>query len=286
MSSKTAPTAYASSSLAAGSEGRQRSLSLRRILVSSRDVLLPTAVLVLLVIVWEASVHLFDIKPFILPAPSAIWVATTEIWGTVMGHTLATLNTVLIGFFVSIAISLPLAVLITSSPYVSTAVYPLLVLTQSIPKVALAPILVIALGANELPRIVVTFLVAFFPLVISMAAGLLSVPSDLIELGRSYRASRIQELYRIRLPYAVPFIFSGLKVAIALSVVGAVVGEFVAADQGLGYLITSSTAFFKTPLAFGAMILLSLMGIVLFQIVVVIERVFFPWSSGQETVVV
>lgn len=272
--------------MAAGSEGRQRSLSLRRILVSSRDVLLPTAVLVLLVIVWEASVHLFDIKPFILPAPSAIWVATTEIWGTVMGHTLATLNTVLIGFFVSIAISLPLAVLITSSPYVSTAVYPLLVLTQSIPKVALAPILVIALGANELPRIVVTFLVAFFPLVISMAAGLLSVPSDLIELGRSYRASRIQELYRIRLPYAVPFIFSGLKVAIALSVVGAVVGEFVAADQGLGYLITSSTAFFKTPLAFGAMILLSLMGIVLFQIVVVIERVFFPWSSGQETVVV
>jgi Amidohydrolase family/Binding-protein-dependent transport system inner membrane component len=158
------------------------------------------------------------------------------------------------------------------------------VLTQSIPKVALAPILVVALGANELPRVVVTFLVAFFPLVVSVAAGLLAVPEDLIELGRSYRASKLQQLYRIRLPYAVPFIFSGLKVAITLSVVGAVVGEFVAADQGLGYLITSSTAFFKTPVAFGAMILLSLMGIVLFQLVAIIERVFFPRLAVAPTI--
>ena len=126
---------------------------------------------------------------------------------------------------------------------------------------------------------VVTFLVAFFPLVIAIAAGLTSVPADLLELGRSYKATRWQELARIRLPYAVPFIFSGLKVAITLSVVGAVVGEFVAANRGLGYLITSSTAFFKTPVAFGAMILLSIMGIVLFQALVIVERVFFPWSA-------
>lgn len=264
---------------------QRSSLALRRSLASARDVLLPTLVLVGLIVVWEAAVDFFGIREFILPAPSAIWTATTAIWGTVMDHTMATLTTVVVGFLVSIAISLPLAVFITASPWISTAVYPLLVLTQSIPKVALAPILVIALGANEAPRIVITFLVAFFPLVIAIATGLLSVPSELIELGRSYRASRLQELWRIRLPYAVPFIFSGLKVAVALAVVGAVVGEFVAADRGLGYLITTSTAFFKTPLAFGAMILLSLMGIVLFQAVVVIERVFFPWSSGQDTVV-
>jgi NitT/TauT family transport system permease protein len=241
--------------------------------------------MVALVIVWEVAVRAFGIRVFILPAPSVIWAETVAIWPTVLNHSLATLNTVMLGFIVSIVISLPLAVLITSSPLVSNAIYPLLVLTQSIPKVALAPILVIALGANELPRITVTFLVAFFPLVISIAAGLLSVPAELIELGRSFKASKLQELYRIRLPYAVPFIFSGLKVAVALAVVGAVVGEFVAADRGLGYLITSSTAFFKTPLAFGAMILLSLMGIVLFQLVVIVERIFFPWSSGQETVV-
>jgi NitT/TauT family transport system permease protein len=118
--------------------------------------------------------------------------------------------------------------------------------------------------------------------VISIATGFLSVPAELLELGKSYRASRLRELYRIRLPYAVPFIFSGLKVAITLCVVGAIVAEFVNADRGLGYLIVTSTAFFKVPVAFGAVILLSVIGILLFQAVVIIERVFFPWSSSVE----
>jgi NitT/TauT family transport system permease protein len=189
---------------------------------------------------------------------------------------------VLLGFLVSIAVSLPLAVLLTSSPLAANAIYPLLVLTQSIPKVALAPVLVVLLGTNELPRIVVTFLVAFFPLVLSVAAGLLAVPPELIELGRACKATRWTELWRIRLPYAVPFIFSGLKAAIALSVVGAVVAEFVNADRGLGYLIVTSTAFFKVPLAWGALVVLSIIGIVLFQLVVITERVFFPWSEGSD----
>lgn len=247
---------------------------------------LPAIVMVLLVILWEAAVRLFAIPVYLVPAPSVIWTDSLAMGGTVASHTVATLRTVLIGFVVSIVISLPLAVALTSSPLVSNAIYPLLVLTQSIPKVALAPVLVVVFGATELPRIIVTLLVAFFPLVISVAVGLLAVPPDLLELGRSYRASRLQELYRIRLPYSVPFIFSGLKVAIALSVVGAVVAEFVNADRGLGYLIITSTAFFQVPVAFGALILLSVMGIVLFQAVVVIERVFFPWSPGQETTVV
>ena len=129
---------------------------------------------------------------------------------------------------------------------------------------------------------VVTFLVAFFPLVLSIAAGITSVPPELIELGRACRASRWRELWRIRLPYAVPFIFSGLKAAITLSVVGAVVGEFVNADRGLGYLIVTSTAFFQVPLAWGALVLLSLLGIVLFQAVVIVEQVFFPWASPHD----
>ena len=191
-----------------------------------------------------------------------------------------------VGFLVSFVISLPLAVLMTSSPLIASSIYPLLVLTQSIPKVALAPILVVMLGANELPRLVITFLVAFFPLVIAITVGLMAVPDELIELGRSLKASKLQELYRIRLPYAVPFIFSGLKVAITLAVVGAVVGEFVNADKGLGYMIITATAFFKTPVAFGCLVLLSIMGVVLFQIIVIIERIFFPWSAAnQETTI-
>lgn len=246
---------------------------------------MPLAAIIAIVLLWEAAVRLFRIPSFILPAPSAIWVETAAMGGVVLTHSLATLQTVLLGFVLSVVVSLPLAIAITSSATLSNAIYPVLVLTQSVPKVALAPILIIALGANELPRVIVTFLVAFFPLVVAAATGLNAVPSELIELGRSLRASRLKEMWRIRLPYAVPFVFGGLKVAIALSVVGAVVGEFVAANRGLGYLITTSMAFFKTPVAWGAMILLAVMGIVLFQAVALIERIFFPWSTGNQQVV-
>lgn len=253
-----------------------------RLARGAREVLVPVAALALLVLAWEASVHAFKIPVYLLPAPSVIWRDCVAIAGSIAWHTYATMVTIMLGFVASIVVSLPLAMLLTSSPTVANAVYPILVFTQSIPKVALAPILVVMLGANELPRVVITFLVAFFPLVIAMATGFLSVPPELIELGKSYKASRLRELYRIRLPYAVPFIFGGLKVAITLAVVGAIVAEFVNADRGLGYLIITSTAFFKVPVAFGAVILLSLIGILLFQAVVVIERVFFPWSSSVE----
>jgi NitT/TauT family transport system permease protein len=242
------------------------------------DVAQPVAALVIFVALWELFCRVFHVRAYLLPPPSAIFTDTMELFGPVVMHTLATGETVLLGFAVSVVVSLPLAVLITSSPLIANAVYPLLVLTQAIPKVALAPILVVMLGSNELPRVVVTFLVAFFPLVLSIAAGITSVPPELIELGRACKASRWRELWRIRLPYAMPFVFSGLKAAITLSVVGAVVGEFVNADRGLGYLIQTSTAFFKVPLAWGALVLLSLMGIVLFQMVVIVERVFFPWA--------
>lgn len=250
----------------------------------ARDALVPLAVVAVLVLLWEGAVRLFNIPAYLLPAPSVIWRDCAAIAGNIAWHTAATMNTIMLGFIASIVISLPLAVLLTSSPAVANAVYPMLVFTQSIPKVALAPLLVVMLGANELPRVVITFLVAFFPLVISIATGFLAVPAELIELGKSYRASKLRELYRIRLPYAVPFIFSGLKVAITLAVVGAIVAEFVNADRGLGYLIITSTAFFKVPVAWGAVILLSVIGVVLFQAIVVIERVFFPWSSSVEGV--
>lgn len=235
-----------------------------------------------LLMIWEMSVHVFQIREFILPAPSAIGQACIGVWPNLLKHTLATLGTVMMGFLASVIISLPLAMLIASSPAISAAIYSLLVITQSIPKVALAPILIVALGANEMPCIIVTFLVAFFPLVVSSVAGLLAVPPELIELGRACRAGKLQELLRIRLPFAIPFVFGGLKVAAALSVVGAVVAEFVGADAGLGYLIQTSMAFFRTPLAFGAVVVLAIMGIALFQIVAFTERLLFPWSSSVE----
>lgn len=246
-----------------------------------RAAALPMLSVTLMLALWEIGCRAFAVPDFLLPAPSAIWRETIDAGPVMLSHTLATLRTILLGFLVSILVSLPLAVAITASPWLANAIYPLLVLTQSIPKVALAPILVVALGAGEVSRVVVTFLVAFFPLVLSVATGLLAVPPELIELSRSLRATRWQELVLVRLPFAVPFVFSGLKLAMTFAVVGAVVGEFVAADRGLGYQITSATAFFRTPLAFGALLILSALGIVLFQLVVLVERIFFPWSSPE-----
>lgn len=264
-------------------EERQKPPRRRKKSAALYEVVLPLIATAGLFLLWEAACRAFGIPGYLLPAPTDIWKDTMAIGPTVAGHTAATFKTVMLGFAVSILISLPLAVLLTASPAIAAAVYPFLVWTQSIPKVALAPILVVLLGTNELPRIVITVLVAFFPLVISIATGLLSVPPELIELSRACRASKLSELLRIRLPYAIPFIFAGLKVAISLAVVGAVVAEFVNADAGLGFLIQTSTAFFKVPVAFGALIILSVMGVVLFQIVVVAERVFFPWSSSNTT---
>lgn len=264
-------------------EERQKPPRRRKRSAALYEVVVPLLATLGLFLLWEGACRIFKIPAYLVPAPTDIWIDTMAIGPTVAGHTMATFKTVMLGFAVSILISLPLAVILTASPAIAAAVYPFLVWTQSIPKVALAPILVVLLGTNEMPRIVITVLVAFFPLVISIATGLLSVPPELIELSRACRASKLSELLRIRLPYAIPFIFAGLKVAISLAVVGAVVAEFVNADAGLGFLIQTSTAFFKVPVAFGALIILSVMGVVLFQIVVVAERVFFPWSSSNTT---
>jgi NitT/TauT family transport system permease protein len=279
MNSKAPPAGSENSSSATAAPAPG---SARRWARVAADIAQPVAALVVFVLVWEFVCRAFNVPAYLVPAPSAIWIDTWKLAGPVSMHTLATTQTTLLGFLASLIVSLPLAVLLTASPAIANTVYPLLVLTQSIPKVALAPILVVIFGSNELPRVVVTFLVAFFPLVLSIAAGITSVPPELIELGRACRASRWRELWRIRLPYAVPFIFSGLKAAITLSVVGAVVGEFVNADKGLGYLIVTSTAFFQVPLAWGALVLLSLLGIILFQAVVIIEQVFFPWAVDAD----
>ncbi len=233
------------------------------------------------IVVWEACVRLFSVDSFLLPAPTAIAAAMRESADTLWDNTLFTLRTLAAGFLLSVCVALPLAILIAASRWLAAAVYPLLVIIQSIPKVALAPILIVAMGTSEAPRVAITFLVAFFPLVIATATGLLQTPADLLRLARSLRASRLQQLLLIQLPYAVPYIFSGLKVSATLSVIGVVVAEFVAADHGLGYLMTSAMAFFNTPLAYAAMTVLSLISIAAFHGIGLLQQLLFPWSLSQ-----
>jgi len=256
----------------------------QRVFAVALAVLVPAGTFIGLILVWEGAARLFSIPAYLLPAPTRIFAEMANIAPHILPNVWATLSTVLLGFGVSILVSIPLAVVIASSPQVARALYPLLLVTQSTPVVAVAPILVVALGTGQASRTTVTFLIAFFPLLVSTVTGLLATPREVVDLSRAMRTSFLQDLWLIRLPNAVPFVFSGLRVAISLSVIGAVVAEFVTANAGLGYLITQSTAFFNVPLAFGAVILLAIMGVCLFFAVVAVERLLFPWSAPADRI--
>ena len=248
------------------------------------EYVLPAVTLLGVLALWEASIRVFRVPSFIMPAPSAILAEGWEWRYRFIGHTWVTLYETLGGFTLSIVVGVPLAVLIVYSPGLRNALYPLIVLTQSVPKIAIAPVLLLVLGAGEIPKVVVAFLVAFFPVVVDTATGLAATPPELLDLSRSYRASAFKTFLKVRLPMALPFVFAGAKVAITLSVIGAVVGEFVGSDKGLGYVILSATSYWKTELAFSSMILLSLMAIVLFAAVELVERLTCPWlaPAGEE----
>jgi NitT/TauT family transport system permease protein len=235
--------------------------------------------LVVAVLLWEGACKLFAIPVFILPSPSAIFASVSTLdAGRWLTHILATLSVALSGFLLAIVIALPLAIAIVSSKLLARLVLPWLIVIQSTPVVAIAPIIVVTLGSGMLPRVVITTLISFFPLVISTATGMTSVPAELLELSKTLRAPRNREYWQIRMPYAVPYIFSALKVAITLSIIGAVVAEFVAADQGLGYLILFSTSSFKIPLAFASLFLLVVCSLTLYGLVSWLQKRLFPWS--------
>jgi NitT/TauT family transport system permease protein len=232
-----------------------------------------------LIVIWEAASRIFEIPSFLLPAPSAIVVAAFGIPLTVwLGHIWATLRVALMGYALAVAVSIPLAVALTNSRLLSRTLYPILIIIQSTPIVAIAPIIVVTLGASDMPRVVITFLITFFPIVVTTSTGLLATPEELIELSRSLRAPRIREILHIRLPFAVPYIFSALKIATTLAVIGAVVAEFVAAERGLGFFILFSTSFFKIPQAFAGLAVLVTLSLVLFRLCGLAQRWFAPWS--------
>jgi NitT/TauT family transport system permease protein len=240
--------------------------------------LAPAATMVGLVLAWEIVARTAAVPTFLLPLPSSIVETGVEWRGQLPGHFAVTLAETLAGFALSIVIGAPLAVVIVSSRLLSTTIYPILLVFQSVPKVAIAPLLLLWVGYGALPKILVVFLVCFFPIVISTATGLTSAPPDMVDLVRALRASWLQTLVKVRLPWALPQVFVGLKVAITLAVIGAVIGEFVGAERGLGYLIMASSSQVNTALAFVSMVLLSVMSIGLFYLLEWLERRLVPWA--------
>lgn len=245
------------------------------------DAALPTLTLIALLVAWQVVAVTLKPPVWLLPSPADVLRTGIE-WRTDLPyHTAITLYETLVGFIASIVLGVPLAVLIVYSRFLQRTIYPILLALQSVPKVAIAPLLLMWVGHGELPKIIVVFLVCFFPIVVSTATGMQAVPTALLDLVRSLSASQLQIFLKIRLPNAMPYIFVGLKVAITLAVIGAVIGEFVGSNAGLGYLILISTQQFNTALAFVSIILLTLLSIVLFYGIEILEKWLVPWAPRQ-----
>ena len=249
----------------------------RRLRERGADLLIPLLALVLALTAWSAVVAIFAIPDYLLPAPQAVAARILKDWPLLWKHGIYTLVSVLTGFAASIAIGVPIAFAIVLSRSMERLVMPFLVMSQTIPKVAIAPILVVWLGFGILPKIAIVFLISFFPIVVSTVVGLKSVETDMIDLVRSMGAGTPKIMLRVRAPSALPQMFAGFKIAVCLAVVGAIVGEFVGSDRGLGYLLLTSTGTLDGPLIWAALLVLIAMGMILFAIVSVVERLAIPW---------
>lgn len=252
---------------------------MRRHVLALLDRFAPALFSIGVVLLWEAACRFFKVPAYLLPAPSAIIAAGIAYPGSLwLANIWSTLRVSLLGLGLAVIVAVPLAMALVASRLLSRTVYPLLVVVQSTPIVAVAPIIVVVLGAGDLPRVVITFLITFFPIVVSTVTGLAATPEELIELSRSLGATRVREMLNIRLPFAIPYLFSALRIAATLSVIGAVVAEFVAAENGLGFMIAFATSSFKASQAFAALVVLVALSLALFRIVTAVQRLAFPWS--------
>jgi NitT/TauT family transport system permease protein len=233
-------------------------------------------------LLWEVLVDLFGIKPVILPAPSVIFATIAKHWRVLLENTWPTFLAIEGGFLLAAVSGFIIATGIAYSRWVSELSYPFLVAAQILPKVALAPLFLIWFGFGLTPKLVIAALIAFFPIVINTARGLSSVEPELLQYARSLGANTMEIFLKISLPSALPFIFAAFKISITLAVVGAVVGEFVASDNGLGYIINYANISLDTEMMFAGIFVLSLLGVILFLAVVAVESVFLAWHTSVE----
>jgi NitT/TauT family transport system permease protein len=242
------------------------------------DWVLALALLVVVAVIWEAVIRLFHISSFILPAPSAIIGSLIENRGKLASATGSTALEILLGFVLAALTGIIVALLIARFERFGRALYPLIVLFQNVPKVALAPIFILWFGFDLAPKIALIVVIAFFPVAIDMLAGLQSVESSFVALMQSVGAGRTKILLCVRIPHSLPYLMAGLKVAITFSVIGAIVGEFAGANHGLGYLIEFASTQLDTALIFAGLTVISALGLAFYYLVELAERFLVPWS--------
>jgi NitT/TauT family transport system permease protein len=239
------------------------------------------AVFVATVVVWEFACRAFQLPEVLLPSPSLVFADMAKSTDWIFVHASYTLIATLLGFGLAVVFGVALAVAIVYSPFLERTLYTLLVAFNSLPKVALAPLFIIWMGTGMTPKVAIALVIAIFAIVIDMVLGLRSVDPDMLDLAKTCNASPVQTLIKIRFPNALPSLFAGMKVAIGLALVGAIVGEFVAADRGLGYVIQSAQGMFDTTRMFSGLVILGLLGTVLFFIIDLAERWMLPWHVSR-----
>ncbi len=238
------------------------------------------ACLGLLVVAWQVTVTALAVSDFILPAPLEILKVTVRFFPQLIRHAWTTTAEILLGFAIGNAIAVIMAVFIVNSRVVERALYPLIIASQTIPKVAVAPLFLIWFGSGLTPKVVITAIVCFFPTVVNTVQGLRATDEHAIDLLRLVAASRRQIFVKLQFPSALPYFFAGLKISIALAVIGAVIGEWVGANSGLGYLIMYSTQTLRTDLMFAALLVVSVLGILLYLVAVLFERL-CSWRASS-----
>jgi NitT/TauT family transport system permease protein len=244
----------------------------------TRQSLWPVVSFLTVLAVWQTIVSVLAPPPFLLPSPGRVLVRLIEFGPDWPRHIFATVEAIVLGFVVAVAFGATGALAVVASDRFRQALTPLLITLQIIPKIAFAPLILVWFGLGIVSKMTVAFLVAFFPVLINTAVGLVQIEPELLDLTRAIKARRSWVFLRVRLPNSLPYFFAGLRIASTLAVIGAVIAEFVGSDVGLGYLIVVANNQLDTPLALASIALVSILGLTLYGLLVAVERLVTPWA--------
>jgi NitT/TauT family transport system permease protein len=246
------------------------------------DLAWPVAISMALLLLWEVAVRGLGVRSIILPPPSEVFVAMYQRRELLLTHLWPSLYLTVLGFALSAVSGIMVAVAIIHSPLLRRGIYPIIVVSQVIPKIAIAPLFIVWFGTGMMSSLLLAVLITFFPITINSALGFQSIDEDMHRLARAFMGSNWQIFWKIRLPNALPYIFSGMKISITLSIIGVIVSEFVASQEGIGYLIKLAGGLLDTPLMIAAIMVLSVSGLALYGLIALIERHAVYWQTSNE----
>lgn len=250
------------------------------------EKILPWAIVIGLFLLWEVACRAFAIPVFVLPPPSLVAASIVQWWDPIVDNSAQTLMTTVIGFAIAVAFGLFLGVVLGSSAVIYNGVYPVLIGFNSIPKVAIVPILVIWFGIGTAPAIITAFLISFFPIVVNVSTGIATVEPELRDVLRALGASRRDIIFKVGLPRAMPYFFASLKIAITVAFVGSILSETVASNSGIGHLMITASSRFDVPLVFAGVLVTAFMGVAMYAIANLVERRMTGWATrGMDSAV-